>query len=56
MMLGTLPTETSAEQTLRQVKELAESILYTAPELKEQRRIEILTHINRILREWEEAR
>jgi hypothetical protein len=54
-MLGALDTETRDTETLLQIKALAESILYTAPELREQRRIEILTQINRILREWEKA-
>jgi hypothetical protein len=53
LMLGSLPTQTSAEEILRQIKQLAEGITYTAPELKAERRIEILTHINRIIREWE---
>jgi hypothetical protein len=52
-MLGSVPTQTSAEEILRQIKQLAEGITYTAPELKAERRIEILTHINRIIRDWE---
>lgn len=48
-----LPTQTSAEEVLLQIKQLAEGIAYTAPELKAERRKEILTHINRIIRDWE---
>ena len=52
-MLGSLPSQTSAEETLLQVKEIAEGIAYAAPEVADTRAHEIISNIRRVIREWE---
>ena len=52
-MLGTVPSQTRAEETLAQIKQLAEGIAYAAPELADTRAHEIISHIRRVIREWE---
>jgi hypothetical protein len=53
-MLGSYPT-TRETEVLERIERLAEGIAYTAPELADQRRAEIIAAIRREIREWRNA-
>jgi hypothetical protein len=42
-------------ETLERVERMVESIAYTAPELADQRRAEIIASVRREIREWRKA-
>jgi hypothetical protein len=51
-MLGSVPTQTREAEVLERIEQLAEGIAYTAPEVADQRRAEIITAIRREIRQW----
>jgi hypothetical protein len=51
-MLGTVPTETREAEVLARIEQVVEGIKYVSPELRDERRKEIISSVRLILREW----